>query len=124
MRPAGRKVWAIPGGHIPLRTTGPEPEETSSDTVCLLNTGDRDAAVEIRVYYEDREPVGPYRLTVPARRTRHIRFNDLIDPEPIPLDTDFAAVVISDLPIVVLFARKDTSQAENAIAATLAFPCD
>jgi len=24
----------------------------------------------------------------------------------------------------VLFARKDTSRAENAIAATLAFPCD
>lgn len=124
MRPVGRTVWAIPGGHIPLRTTGPEPEETSSDTVCLLNAGDRDAKVEITVYYEDREPVGPYRLAVPARRTRQIRFNDLIDPEPLPLDTDFAGVIVSDVPIVVLFARKDTSRAENAIATTLAFPGD
>jgi hypothetical protein len=124
VRPVGRTVWAIPGGHIPLRTTGPEPEETSSDMICLLNAGDRDAKVEITVYYEDREPVGPYRLAVPARRTRQIRFNDLIDPEPLPLDTDFAGVIVSDVPIVVLFARKDTSRAENAIATTLAFPGD
>lgn len=124
MRPVGRTVWAIPGGHIPLKTTGPEPEETSRDMIALLNAGDRDADVEITIYYENREPAGPYRLAVPARRTRQVRFNDLIDPEPIPLDTDFAGIIVSDLPIVVLFARKDTSRAENAMAATLAFPGD
>ncbi|MBA7486874.1 hypothetical protein ES707_22436 [subsurface metagenome] len=124
MRPVGRTVWAIPGGHIPLRTTGREPEETSSDTVCLLNAGAQDAEIEMLVYYEDLEPIGPYRLKVPARRTRHIRFNDLIDPEALPLDTDFAAVITSNVPIVVEFTRKDTSRDRNAIATTLAFPGD
>jgi hypothetical protein len=28
-------------------------------------------------YIHDREPVGPYTLTVPARRAHHQRFNDL-----------------------------------------------
>ena len=34
------------------------------------------------MFHTDREPVGPYRVTVPARRTLHQRFNDLTDPEP------------------------------------------
>ncbi|NIQ56773.1 MAG: hypothetical protein GWN71_26395, partial [Gammaproteobacteria bacterium] len=61
-----------------------KPQMTSHETACILNASDRDARVEITVYFTDREPAGPYRLTVPARRTRHLRFNQLNDPEPIP----------------------------------------
>jgi len=71
---------------------------TSHETVCLLNTSDQDAHVEITVFYTDREPGGPYRITVPARRTRPVRFNDLSDPEPIPSHTDFASVIEADVP--------------------------
>ena len=46
----------------------------------MLNTGERDAHVEITIYFKDREPAGPYRLTVPARRTLHQRFNELDYP--------------------------------------------
>jgi hypothetical protein len=54
----------------------------SHETACLLNCGDRDANVAITIYFADREPVGPYRVTVPARRTLHLRFNDLKIPSP------------------------------------------
>jgi hypothetical protein len=94
---------------------------TSHETVCLLNVSDEDAHVEITVFYADREPVGPYRVTVPACRTRHIRFNDLTDPEPIPHDTDFASAIESDVPIVVQHTRLDSRQAENALLSTIAF---
>ena len=33
-----------------------------------MNTGDEEAHVTITGYFRDREPVGPYRVTVPARR--------------------------------------------------------
>jgi hypothetical protein len=33
-------------------------------------------------------PAMPYELVVPPRRTRHQRFNDLTDPEPIPRDSE------------------------------------
>ncbi|HWO56533.1 MAG TPA: sensory rhodopsin transducer, partial [bacterium] len=66
-------------------------------------------------------PAGPYEVTVPARRTRHIRFNDLKEPEPIPLDTDFASVIESDVPIVVQHTRLDSRQAENALMTTIAY---
>jgi hypothetical protein len=120
----GRTAWAIAGGHIPSRSNGYEPEFTSHDMLCLLNTTDQEAHVEITLFYADREPVGPYRLKVAARRTRHVRLNDLIDPEAIPLDTDYASVIESNIPIVVQFSRRDTSQAENAILSTMAFPVD
>jgi len=124
MTAIGRRRWAIAGGHIPLRTTGPEPECTSSDTLCVLNAADAEAVVKITIFYADREPVGPYQLAVLPRRVRQVRFNDLIDPEAMPLDTDYALIVESSVPVVVQFSRRDTSQAENAIATTLAYPAD
>jgi hypothetical protein len=117
----GATRWAIAEGYIPGWSHGPEPQMTSHETVCLLNAADRDAHVEITVFFADREPAGPYRLIVPARRTRHVRFNDLADPEPIPRDTDYASVIESDVPIVAQHTRLDSRQAENALLSTIAY---
>ena len=95
---------------------------TSHETACLLNTSDQDAHVVITMYYSDREPVGPYRVTVPARRTRHLRFNDLTDPAPIPRGTDYSSVIESDVPIVVQHTRLDSRHAANALLSTIAYP--
>jgi hypothetical protein len=119
--PIGRKRWAIAEGYIPGWSTGPKPQLESHETVCMLNASDREARVEITIFYSDREPVGPYRVTVPARRTLHLRFNHLTDPEPIPVDTDFASVIESDQPIVVQHTRLDSRQAENALLTTIAY---
>ncbi len=121
--PIGKRRWAIAEGYIPGWSHGPEPQMVSHETVCLLNASDQEAHVEITVFYKDREPV-VYRETVPARRTRHIRFNDLTDPEPIPHDTDFASVIESDVPIVAQHTRLDSRQAENALMSTIAFAGD
>jgi hypothetical protein len=94
---------------------------TSHETACLLNATDEDAHVQITIYFADRDPAGPYRVTVPARRTLHLRFNDLKDPEPIPRDTDYASVIESDQPIVVQHTRLDSRQAENALLSTIAY---
>lgn len=118
----GRTAWVIAEGHVPSGSTGEGPALESHETACLLNTCDEDARVEITLYFTDREPVGPYRVTVPARRTRHQRFNDLTDPEPVPRDTDFASVITSDVPIVVQHTRLDSRQAELALLSTMAWP--
>ena len=122
--PIGKKRWAIAEGYIPAESTGPAPEFTSHETACLLNASGDEAHVEITVYFSDREPAGPYRVTVPPRRTRHVRFNDLDDPEPIPRGTDYASVIESDVPIVVQHTRLDSRQAENALLTTIAFAAD
>lgn len=122
MEAMGHRRWVIAEGWIPDGSTGPAPAMTSHETACMVNTGDEDAHVEVHVLFTDREPAGPYRLTVPARRTVHMRFNDLTDPEPVPLATDYASVIESDVPIVVQHTRLDSRQAENAVLTTIAFP--
>ena len=121
-KPIGAKTWVIAEGYIPKESHGPEPQMTSHETVCLLNCSDNDAHVEITIYYKDREPVGPYRLIVSARRTRHVRFNDLREPEMIPRDTDYSSVIESDVPIVAQHTRLDSRQANNALLSTVAYP--
>jgi hypothetical protein len=121
MREIGRKSWAIPAGRIPPHGTGREPEFTSRDELCLLNATAEDASVEITIFYTDRDPVGPYPLTVEARRVRHVRFNDLIDPEAIPMAEDYAAVVESDVPIVAQHVRLDSRRAEDSLFGSIGF---
>lgn len=122
MKAIGHKIWAIPGGHIPLSSTGHEPESTSRDELYVLNAGRKEARLKMTIYYADRDPVGPYLLTVAPQRVRRVRFNDLIDPQAMPLGEDYAVVIRSNVPIVVQFSRLDTSHPAAAIATTMAFP--
>lgn len=118
----GHHVWVIPEGYIPPTSTGPAPEMESHETACILNTGEEAANLQVTVYFADRDPVGPYRVTVPGRRTLHLRFNELDDPAPVPKGTDYASVIQSDRPVVVQHTRLDSRQAENALLSTMAFP--
>lgn len=121
MKPIGKCRWAIAEGYIPAWSHGPEPQMKSHETACILNAGENDAHVRITVFFSDREAVGPYEITVPARRTRHIRFNDLTTPQPIPKDTEFSSVIESDAPIVVQHTRLDSRQDANALLSTIAY---
>ena len=120
----GRRRWVIAEGYLPAWSHGPEPQLESHETCCLLNASDQSVRVEITLYFEDREPVGPYVIDLEARRTRHLRFNDLTQPEPVPKDTPYASVIEADGPIVVQHSRLDSRQAENALMTTIAWPAD
>ena len=124
MKTIGQTTWAIPEGYIPGKSHGPAPQMTSHEACCILNSSEEDAHVAITIFFEDRDPVGPYEFTVPARRTKHLRFNNFKEPEKIPLDTPYSSLIESDVPIVVQHTRLDSRQAENALLSTIAFPCD
>ncbi len=109
MSPAiGHTQWTFAAGFVPVESTGPEPEFTSRDELCVLNTGDDAAHLSIMIYHCDDEPVGPYEVTVGAQRVSHFRINDLIDPQAIPLGVPYGAVVESTVPVVVQMSRLDT----------------
>ena len=117
----GKKIWAIAEGYIPSKSTGPEPQMTSHETACILNTTEEEARIELHIYFADKNPVGPYHIQVLPKRTKHVRFNDLTDPVPVPRDIDYASVFISNVPAVIQHTRLDSRQAENAILTTIAF---
>lgn len=119
----GYRVWAVPGGHIPSISHGSEPEFTSFDQLCILNTGDEPAQLEVELYYEDDEPVRSHPVIVAARRVRHVRLNDLIDPVAIHLGRPYGCVIRSTTPVVVQFTRQDTRvPTALAIASLMGFP--
>lgn len=117
----GKTLWAIPEGYIPGASTGEGRALVSHEAACILNAGAHDAHVELTLYFADREPAGPYRITVPAQRTLHLRFNDLRDPEPVPRDTDYASVFVADQPIVIQHTRLDSRQSALALLSTIAY---
>lgn len=122
MTTIGARRWAIAEGYIPGASTGEGRAFESHETACLLNAGDQPAEVTITLYFADREPAGPYLATIPARRTLHLRFNDLSEPEPVPRDRDYASIIESDAPIVVQHTRLDSRQSALALLSTIAFP--
>ena len=123
MNAIGKTRWAIPEGYIPSQSVSQERTLLSHETACILNAGDRDARIKLTVFFANREPVA-YAVTVHARRTLHLRFNDLRDPEPIPLDTDYASLFESDVPIVVQHTRLDSRRAEISLLSTIAYGQD
>jgi hypothetical protein len=118
----GHRTWVIPEGYIPGRSFSDAHDLISHEAACILNPADVPASIEITLYFTNREPVGPYRLKVDPRRTRHMRFNDLSDPEPVPRDTPYSSVIQSDVPIVVQHTRLDSRDPHIALLSTIAFP--
>lgn len=119
----GCTQWIIPEGYIPPSSAdGADRALQSHEAACILNTGDAAAHVEITLYFSNREPVGPYRTIISARRTLHLRFNDLSEPEPVPAGADYSSVIRADVPIVVQHTRLDSRHPNVALLSTMAFP--
>jgi hypothetical protein len=119
MSAIGKRIWAIAEGYIPSGGPFTDRALMPHETACILNAGDRDAHVELTLFFADRDPV-QYRIVVGARRTKHLRFDDLIGP-PVPRETDYASMFVSDVPIVVQHTRLDSRRGEIALMTTLAY---
>lgn len=121
----GKIHWVIPEGYIPA--AGPFEEDRalrSHETACILNTNYQTAHIQLTIYFSDRDPIGPYQITVEPLRTLHLRFDDLEEPESIPRETDYASVFESDLPIIVQHTRLDTRLGSLSLLSTIAFSSD
>jgi hypothetical protein len=124
MQAIGHRRWAIAEGYIPSGSVSTDPTLLSHEAVCLLNAGDEDARIEITLYFTDRHPAGPYRVSLGARRTLHLRFNDLEEPERVPRDTSYACVVDASVPIVVQHTRLDSRHPNIALMSTIGYHQD
>lgn len=118
MEAIGKKIWVIAEGYIPEPGNDTRPELASHEMACI---SDKKTHVQIFIYYANREPLGPFPITVPPKRTKHVKFNDLKDLEEIPVKTEYASLIVSDISIVVQHTRLDSRQAANAIMSTIAY---
>jgi len=117
----GKKIWIIPDMYWPEVTS--EGPYVSHESICVLNTSDKDANIEITLYYEDMEPIKGLNAKCRSCRTHHIRMDKMLDKQGkhIPRGVAYAAVINSEVEVVVQYTRVDTTQSENALMTTMAF---
>jgi hypothetical protein len=123
MTRVGRTAWVIADGWIPPGSTGEDPALISHEAACMLNANEESATVRFSVFFNDRDPIGPIELTIPARRILHQNLEEL-PGAPVSRGIDYCVLIESDQPIVVQHTRLDSRQAANALMTTIAFPCD
>ena len=119
-RAEGARVWLIPDGYIPERSTG---DLKSHESTCVLNAAAQEARLSISFYFEDRDPITDVRVVVPPERTRHTRTDlpEHLNGVAVPVGIPYAVRVESSVPISVQHSRLDTSQEALALMTTLAY---
>ena len=106
----GKRVWYFADGYLPAKVDNGEME--AHEALMFLNTHCVDSKVVIDVYFSDKEAVKGIVVNVPAERVISLRLDDPDDLNgvQIPLLTQYALRITSELPIVCQFGRLDTTQ--------------
>ena len=121
MKAYGKLDWAFSAGRIPFKSTGKEPEFVSHDKISILNTSEKEATIELFIFYEDEHPSEEYEICIKAGRLKKVRFNDLIDPVAMRLERNYSCYLRSNVPVVVQFSRMDTGSRNTSLMGSMAF---
>ena len=117
----GAKAWVVPDGFFPTTSNGLYP---SHEAICVLNTGNRDANLEITLYFEENEKMDGFHAVCRSERTNHIRMDRLKNDsgDGVPAGIPYAMRIRSDVDMIVQYSRMDTTQAEMALMTTMGYP--
>lgn len=116
----GKKIWLIPDCELPREGVG---ELKGHESVIVVNDSDKDAEIDVKLYFTDRDFDGEIKWTVGAGRVRCFRMNNLADMcgFTVPYQTQYAMKLTSSRNIVVQYGRLDNTQANLAYYTTLAY---
>lgn len=121
MSPDGAKIWMIPDAYL-ATPADDDPVYKNHEAICVMNTTDEDAHLQLDFYFADREPFEDVAVTVPAKRCHHIRMDDpdQVGGYEIPLDTPYGVRVRSDVPIIVQYSRMYATTHNISLMTTMA----
>lgn len=112
----GSRLWVFPDCELPPAGEWPL---KGHESVIVLNLGRAAANLTITLYFTDRDPVTDIRLSVEGERVRCLRLDNPDDLAGfvVPLETQYAMKLESDVPVVVQYGRLDTRQTNMAFYA-------
>jgi len=121
MEGEGCKTWLIPDAYMPEVGSG---KYVGHEALCMLNTGEVPAQVELDFYFEDRPPIKGVPVTLEAERTWHLRLDrpEQLGGVVIPREVPYAIRVRSNVPIVVQYSRLDVTQPNMSLFTTMGWP--
>jgi len=119
MKTYGKKVWLFADAFYDSKYN----TQVSHESVCVLNTSDKEATITMTLFFEDRGCLQGFAAKCGAMRTHHIRMDKLvsIDGLRVPSDVPYAILVESDVEVVAQYTRLETPQAEFALMTTMGF---
>lgn len=122
----GKKCWVVPDGYIPQLTQNDSNNLNgyiSHECACILNTGPKDAHVNLTIYFEDAPPKSIEGIVISSQRSWHLRMDKLeIDGRAaIERSVPYSLLIESSEPVVVQMSRLDTTQNNMAFLSTMAY---
>jgi hypothetical protein len=115
----GRTQWVYPDLELPPPGDAPL---KGHESLIILNMNDAEATITLTLYFTDKEPVVLPTLKVQARRVRCLRMDHEHEIGfQIPLETQYALRLNSDLPVVAQYGRLDTRQQNMAFYTVMGY---
>lgn len=116
----GKKVWFFPDGDRPPFG---DSELKGHESYVVLNPNDVEANLKLTVYYEDKEPLKEIEMKVGAERVKCYQTHnpEHFGDHTMPLSTQYAMKVESDVPVIVQYGRLDPRQTNLAYYTTMGY---
>lgn len=101
----GKKTWVFADGDLPPQGNA---EPLGHEALMVVNNGDAEAAIELEILFEDKDPVGGIHLSVPPKRVKCFRMDFPVGEEKFKIPFgQYAVILNSSIPVVCLYGRLD-----------------
>ena len=68
MEKSGKRTWLVADCYYDSKYNG----QVSHEAVCVLNTSDKDANINITLFFEDKDPIYNFKAECKSKRTHHL----------------------------------------------------
>ena len=119
----GKKNWYIVDGYRPPLQVKSASCYEGHESIMILNCNESEAHVLIDVYFTDSDPVEGISLTIPSKRVKAFRTDDIeiLKGLKLAVEQQYSMRFRSDLEIVVQYGRCDVTQANLAYMALMGY---
>jgi len=117
----GKKIWFFPDGDRPPFG---ESALKGHESFVVLNPNTVDAHLKFTIYFEDKDPIKEIKIEVGGERVRCFQTHnpDHFGDHILPVATQYAAKIESDVPVIVQYGRLDERQVNLAYYTTMGYP--
>ena len=114
----GKQHWFFPDAELPPR--GDNPLLPGHESIIILNPNDKEASIEIILYWTDKEPSTPICIDVAPGRVKCVR---CMEPDGllgrfVAEGEQYAIALHSTVPVVVQYGRLDMRTGNMAFYTT------
>ena len=125
MSDIGKKIWIFPDAFLPAKghhyKITKNDDQFGHESLCMLNSSNNDALLNISFYYEDRDPIENYEHTLKAKRSLHLRLDKikLFNNQKLLTEVPYSIILKSNIKIVAQLSRLDTTSDHNSLMTSL-----